>query len=118
MNQPLRVLIVDGQATARQSLQAVLALCPELEVVGEAANDEQAMELVADLRPSVVLIDAQIPPVNGLDAIRQINSRWPAIKVIVLTSFATKRAEALAAGADHFLLKGEAFETLWNAIVG
>lgn len=117
MNQPTRVLLVDDQAATLQGMKAVLALCPEIEVVGEANNGQQALESVAELVPQVVLMDIQMASLDGLDTTRQIKARWPGIKVIVLTSYATTRAEALAAGADHFVVKGEAFETLRHAIV-
>ena len=118
MNQFVRVFIVDDQPAARQALKAVLALCPAMQVIGEAANGQQAVQSVAALQPDVVLMDIQMPIMNGLDATRLIKNRLPAIKVVVLTAYATNRTEALAAGADNFVFKGEAFEALQNAILG
>src|SRR4029450_11437286 len=100
MNQPIRVLIVDDQPSARKGLKAVLAFYPEVLVVGEAVNGEEAVQLVAEQRPHVVVMDLQIPVIDGVAATRLIKTRWPAIKVIVLTIQATRRNEAFAAGAD------------------
>lgn len=117
MSEPVRIVIVDEQAATRRALKAVLALCPEIDIVGEAGNSQQAMALITSLKPRVVLMDVQIPITNDLRMVRSIKNRWPAPKVIVLTAYAAKRAEALAAGVDCFVLKDEAFEALRNAIV-
>ncbi|MCL4862965.1 MAG: response regulator transcription factor [Caldilineaceae bacterium] len=117
MSEPVRIVIVDEQAAARRALKAVLTLCPEIDIVGEAGNSQQAMALVTTLNPRVVLMDVQIRVTNDLHVVRSIKNRWPATKVIVLTAYAAKRTEALAAGADCFVLKGDAFETLRDAIV-
>jgi DNA-binding NarL/FixJ family response regulator len=117
MNQPIRVLLVDDQQSARKGLKAILAFYPEFLVVGEAMNGEEAVQLVAEQRPNVVVMDLQMPVMDGVAATRLIKAWWPAIKVIVLTVQATRRNEAFAAGADTFLLKGNGPGALQHAIL-
>jgi DNA-binding NarL/FixJ family response regulator len=87
-------------------------------VVGEAADGQQAVQMVAECRPDVVLMDAQMPVIDGLEATRLIKDRWPGVKVIVLTMYPMYRAKALAVGADVFLIKGCPPEDLLQAILG
>lgn len=114
----VRVVIADDQRPTRQGLKALLSLLPpSVEVIGEAGNGQAAVELVAERRPDVVIMDVRMPVVDGLEATRQIKSRWPEIRVIALTMYPTYRADAQAAGADVFLLKGCSVEDLRAAIV-
>ncbi len=113
----LRVLIVDDSASARKGLKALLSLWPEIEVVGEAAGGREAIELIKEQRPDVVLMDARMPDVDGLRATRRIKAQWPEVGVIVLTVHADLGVEALCAGADAFLVKGCPAEELFAAIV-
>jgi len=117
MNQPKRVFIVDDQPAALKGLKAILAFYPELLVVGEAINGQEAVRLVAEQRPDVVVMDLQMPVMDGVEATRLIKRQCPAIKVIVLTIQAARRGEAFVAGADHFLLKGNGPEVLRHAIL-
>ena len=118
MNQAIRVLIVDDQPSARKGLKAILTFFPQVLVVGEAVNGEEAVQLVAEQQPNVVVMDLQMPVMDGVEATRLIKTRWPAIKVVVLTIQAARRGEAFAAGADTFLLKGDGPEALQTAILG
>jgi DNA-binding NarL/FixJ family response regulator len=115
-NQRKRVLIVDDQRPTRQGLKAVLTLSPQVEVIGEAADGQESVDLVAEHHPDVVLMDVQMPVMDGLEATRHIKSRWPEVRVVVLTMHANYRAKALAAGADAFLIKGCPSEMLRAAI--
>lgn len=117
MKENKRVLIVDDQPPARQGLNALLIQIPEIEIVGEATNGQESLELIDELRPDVVLIDIQMPGMDGLETIRHIRKRWPEIKVIALTMYPSYRAEALRAGADEFLIKGCASNMLIGAIL-
>jgi DNA-binding NarL/FixJ family response regulator len=118
MGRQVRVLIADDQPRARHSLRSLLATWPEIEVVGEAVDGEQAVHLVEACRPDVVLMDTRMPGINGLAATRIIKERWPEIRVVVLTMYTDYAADdALAAGADAFQLKGKPAEELLEAIL-
>jgi DNA-binding NarL/FixJ family response regulator len=101
-----RILIADDRSQARDGLRALLATVPAVEVVGEAVNGQEAVQLVVESRPDVVLMDAKMPVLDGLEATRLIKAEWPEVRVIVLTIHAALGAEALAAGANAFLVKG------------
>ncbi len=126
MKQTVRIVIADDQNRTRQSLKALFASAgpglrgehmPGIEVIGEAANGEEALQLAASTRPDVVLMDARMPMMDGLEATRQIKARCPEVKVIVLTMHLVHRETAREAGADAFLLKGGSAEELVNTIV-
>jgi DNA-binding NarL/FixJ family response regulator len=108
----MRVLIVDDLESNRQGLVALLEFEPDIEAILEAANGREAVQLVADEQPDVVLMDVRMPVMDGVEATRQIKARWPQVKVVVLTMYPSNKAEALAAGADRFLLKGSTGQSL------
>jgi len=116
MAQPTRVLIADDSARARDGLRALLTIRPEIEVVGEATNGQDAVRLVAECRPDIVLMDLHMPVLDGVQATRLIKQQWPAVTVIVLTMYAVEQSAAIAAGADAFLMKGSAAERLLAAL--
>ena len=116
MKETIRILIADDQKRARKGLRALLATRPELEVVGEAADGEEAVRLAEALHPDVVLMDVRMPGLDGIEATRRIKEAHPEIKVIVLTMYRVHQAEAVEAGADAFLLKSGGFERLMGAI--
>ena len=101
-----QVLIVDDRTQTREGLKALLATAPLVQVVGEAADGREAMHLIEVRQPDVVLMDASMPVMDGLEATRLVKAQWPEVRVIVLTIHTALRAEALAAGADAFLVKG------------
>lgn len=119
--QRIRLLIADDAPPSRAGLRALLATLrlkgSHAEVVGEAADGQEAMRIVEECRPDVVLMDARMPGMDGLEATRLIKEKWPEVKVVVLTMYAAYRSEALAAGADAFLIKGCAPEELLRAIL-
>ena len=105
---PIRVLIVDDHAPFRAGLRALLASVPEMEVAGEAENGEDAIRAAASLQPDVILMDIQMPGMNGIEATRLIYQSSPHIGVIVLTMFEDDDSvfAAMRAGARGYLLKG------------
>jgi DNA-binding NarL/FixJ family response regulator len=116
MTMQTRVLIADDRPRSRSGLRAILDLQPEIVVVGEAADGREAVRPVEELRPDVVLMDVKMPVLDGLEATRRIKEQWPEVRVVVLTIHPGYRAEALAAGADAFLVKGCPARDLRKAI--
>ena len=103
----IRVLVVDDHAVVRQGLRTFLELQEDIEVVGEAADGEQALSAVGSLEPDVVLMDLVMPRLDGVSAIERLRELAPATRVIVLTSFLDedKVLPAVRAGAAGYLLK-------------
>ena len=102
-----RILLVDDQPLLRHGFRMVLNAEPDLEVVGEAGDGDEAVRLTRDLQPDVVLMDVRMPNTDGIEATRQIVAATPRSKVIILTTFDLDRYAfaALRAGASGFLLK-------------
>jgi DNA-binding NarL/FixJ family response regulator len=115
--QTLRVVVVDDQALVRSGFSMILGVEPDLEVVGEASDGAAAVEVVQRLRPDVVLMDVQMPNVDGIEATREIVDRNLA-KVIILTTFDRDDylVDGLRAGASGFLLKNAEPEKLVDAV--
>ena len=118
MKQPVQVLIADDRTQARDGLRSLLSTTPQVKVIGEARNGQEAVHLVEELQPDVVLMDAKMPEMDGIEATRLIKQQWPGVKVIVLTMHLAYRSSGLAAGADVFLIKGCPVEDLLEAILG
>jgi DNA-binding NarL/FixJ family response regulator len=115
--QGLRLVIADDQQPVRRALAAVLAFAPRpVEVVGQAADGEEALRLVEALQPDVVVTDVNMPRMDGLEATRRIKSQWPQVRVVALTISASYRTAAINAGVDAFLLKGDSLDVLQAAI--
>ena len=106
MGHSIRVLIADDHSRSRNSLRALLSTWAEVEVIGEAANGQEAVRRVGEWQPDVVLMDARMPLMDGFEATRLIKNRWPKVKIIMLTLYTGYQTEALAAGVDAFLVKG------------
>lgn len=116
MKQHISVLIADDRLSSRDGLKALLVTQPGIEIVGEAADGQETIQFVEQCRPDVVLMDVRMPLIDGLEATRIIKDRWPEVKVIMLTVYPSYQAEALAAGADAFLVKGCTAEDLLKTI--
>jgi CheY-like chemotaxis protein len=108
----LRILIADDQGHARRSLRALLATRFKLVDTCEAVNGIEAVRCVEECKPDVVLMDARMPEMDGIEATRIIRTKCAQLPVIVLSMYSEYRAAALAAGANAFLLKGESAEQL------
>jgi DNA-binding NarL/FixJ family response regulator len=116
---PIRVLVVDDDNLTRVGLRTILEFEDDIEVVGEAASAADARRLCLQLRPDVVLMDVQLPDVDGIEATRRIvNGAGGSPKVIVLTTFDFEEylSQAMAAGASGFLLKREPAEDVVAAV--
>lgn len=101
-----KVLITDDRITSRKGLRALMLTQPDIQVIGEAANGERAILFIEENKPDVVIMDAFMPGMNGLEATKIIKKNWKNIRVVILTLHEDIREEALAAGADAFLIKG------------
>jgi DNA-binding NarL/FixJ family response regulator len=103
----IRVLAADDQRVVREGLAMLLGLLPDVEVVGTAADGEEVLVLAGQLRPDVILMDLRMPRVDGVEATRRLRERDPAVKVVVLTTYADDRSviDALRAGALGYLTK-------------
>ncbi len=114
----IRVLIVDDQALIRTGIATLLARKADIEVVGQAANGREALELVATLDPDVVLMDVMMPVMDGVEAARQLTQRGPRPAVIMLTTFHDDERvlQSIAAGARGYLLKDVDHRVLADSI--
>ena len=116
MPKTLRILIVDDQQRARRSLMALLATRFQLADTCEAANGMEAVRCVEECKPDVVLMDARMPEMDGIEATRMIKTISEHTPVIVLSMYPEYQEAALAAGADAFISKGDPPERLLEAL--
>ena len=116
----IRVVLVDDQTMIRQGLGYVIQMQPDMEVVGEAADGEEAVEVVTKVRPDVVLMDVQMPKCTGIEATRKILAQLPDIKVLILTTFDVKNyvVDGIRAGAVGYMLKDADSQEMLDLIRG
>ncbi len=113
----IRVLLVDEHQVVREGLRRMLELDEEIRVVGEAASGEEALVQVEQLSPDIVLMDIKMPGIGGIEAIRRLKEKWPALNIIALTAYDGQYlAEAIEAGAVGYLLKDVSLKELSQAI--
>lgn len=118
MSDRIRILLADDHTIVRQGLKLILSAHADLEVVGEAANGREAVELAEKLRPDIVLMDVQMPELNGIDAAKKMVAAQPRIRILVLSMHkeAVYVREILKAGARGYILKDAIDTELLNAI--
>jgi DNA-binding NarL/FixJ family response regulator len=114
----VRVLLVDDQTLIRQGIRLLLEIEPDIQVVGQAANGSEAIQQVEILHPDVVLMDVRMPGMDGVAATRELGTRFPEVKVIILTTFEDDETvfEGLKAGARGYLLKDISSEEMAEAV--
>ena len=124
IRESIKVLIVDDVLQVRLGLTTMLKLAakntsPQIEVIGEAQNGDEAISLSHLLYPDVVLMDLEMPVINGFEATRRIKADRSSIRVIILSIHAGMKEQELAraAGADGFVIKGSSVEVLVSAIL-
>lgn len=115
---PLRILLADDHALVRAGIRSLLERMPMVEVVAEASNGREAVELIAQTQPDLVLMDVAMPLLNGLDAVALVTKNFPAVHVIVLSMHSSEEfvVDALRCGASGYLLKDSASEELQLAV--
>jgi len=115
---PARVVVADDQTVVREGIVMLLGLLPGLEVVGSAGDGEEAVRLVAELSPDVVLMDLRMPRCDGVEATRRIRSEYPGTQVVVLTTFGDDESlfPALHAGARGYLTKDAGGDEIVRAV--
>ncbi|GIN62321.1 DNA-binding response regulator [Robertmurraya siralis] len=114
----MKVLIVDDDPLVCQSLQLLLGKEHDLEVIHIAVNGQEAMELCQNEQPDVILMDIQMPVVNGIESTKRIKEQWPSIQIMMLTTFRDEKniRLALKAGAAGYLLKSASIENMAQQI--
>ena len=118
MAESIQIMVVDDHHIVRQGLVALIGTLPGMQVVAQASDGEQAVDLYRTHRPDITLMDLRLPNKNGVDAIAQIREEFPAARIIVLTTFDGDEDiyRALQAGAKGYLLKGMNADELTEAI--
>ncbi|GIG21220.1 DNA-binding response regulator [Cellulomonas chitinilytica] len=118
MNPPIRVVVVDDHQIVRDGLVALLGALDGMEVVGTARNGVDALHVVGEVVPDVVVMDIQMPELDGIEATRRITAREPGVRVVVLTMNEDEDTvlSAVRAGASGYLLKGSGADEVRNAV--
>lgn len=111
-----RIMIVEDSLRARCALRALISQQAGVEITAEASNGQEAIQIINEQMPDIVLMDVRMPVMDGLEATRLIKAKWSRVRVIMLTMYPENRAEAIEAGADAFLLKGCPVEEVMSVI--
>jgi len=117
---PIKVLLVDDMPQVRHDLRLLLELTGLFEIIAEAGDGREAVRRAAEFRPDAIVIDLELPGLDGYEATRRIKAQTPGPRVIILTAYAGpgEMARARQAGADGFVVKGQPYEVLVAAILG
>lgn len=115
---PTRVLIVDDVEQVRSDLRTALTLTGNIEIIGEAANGMEAVRLAESLKPDVILMDLEMPVMDGYEATRKIKSLYPSCRVVTLTvhDYESARVKAQESGVDAFLVKGAPVKSIVQTV--
>ncbi len=118
MADTIRVLIADDHLIVREGLQTILDTVPDLELVGEACNGEEAVQLAGELLPDVILMDLRMPRLDGIGAIQQIKAHFSQIEIVILTTYDDDEfiVKGLQAGARGYLLKDAGRQALFETV--
>ena len=118
MSDPIKIFLVDDHPVVRDGLAAILSTQPDFVVVGEAGDGHTAVSQIAAMQPDVILLDLEMPGMDGVETLRQLRQQNPATKAIVFTAFDTDEriVTAVQAGAQGYLLKGAPRQELFNAV--
>jgi DNA-binding NarL/FixJ family response regulator len=116
----VRILLVEDMPQVLHDLRQLLELTGRFEIVGEAGDGAEAVRLAGELSPEAVILDLEMPRLDGYEAARLIKELQPALRVIILSAHAgpEEQQRARAAGADGFVMKGDRYEVLVNVILG
>lgn len=114
-----RVLIVDDSEQIRERLVTLLSEEEQIRIVGQAGNGRDTMDAMERLRPDTVILDIRLPDKSGIELLKEVNDRYPAVMVIMLTNFdnAQYRRQCRQLGADHFLNKTLEFDKIIDLII-
>ena len=115
---PIRIMLADDHPVVRDGLRAMLGTQPDFQVVSEAGNGAEAVQLAAQLKPDVILLDLEMPELDGVAALEKIRAANPAARIIILTAYDEDEriVSAVVAGAQGYLLKGAPREDIFRAI--
>jgi DNA-binding NarL/FixJ family response regulator len=118
VSSPYRVLLADDHRMIRQGIRRIIEERPELQVVGEAGNGAELLDLIKRFRPNLILMDISMPGISGIEATKTIKAAYPRTKILMLTMYHDKDLlrQAMANGADGYILKEEAESALFKAI--
>lgn len=118
MQEKLKVLIIDDSEAVREALKDILSGITLVELIGEAMDGEFGIDLVTKLEPHVIILDLNMPKINGLDVLSFVKKNCPSIIVIVMTNYPTEyfRLKCKKLGADYFFDKSNEFELIYKAL--
>jgi DNA-binding NarL/FixJ family response regulator len=117
-DRPIHILIADDHPVVRDGLRSMLSTQPDFHVIGEAVNGIEAVQLAARLKPEVILLDLEMPELDGVSALTQVRAADPQARVIIVTAYDTDEriVQAVVAGAQGYVLKGAPREEIFRAI--